>query len=65
MRTFSCFTREAGSDVPTLSLILAQSLDRARELARRELMGTPGGIATEIVENGKLIEVLEARSTPT
>jgi hypothetical protein len=58
MRTFSCFTRDSRSDVPTFSLILAQSLERARELAARELMDTPGSIATEIVEDGQLLEVV-------
>jgi hypothetical protein len=60
MRTFSCFTREAHSEVPVLSLILAQTLDRARELARRELSDTPGSVDIEILENGCLLEVLHA-----
>ena len=58
MRIFSCFAREERSDVPALSFILANSLERARELARRELMDTPGGVDIEIMENGRLLEVV-------
>jgi hypothetical protein len=58
MRTFSCFTSDPHSDVPTLSFVLAQTLDRARELARRELFDIPGSVAVEIMENGKVLEVL-------
>jgi hypothetical protein len=60
MRIFSCFTREAHTEVPVLSFILAQSLDRARELARRELMDTPAGLEIEIVENGRILDILRA-----
>jgi hypothetical protein len=58
MRTFSCFTSEPHSDVPTLSFVLAQTLERARELARRELFDTPGGVTIEIVENGRVVDIL-------
>ena len=60
MRTFSCFARDAQSDAPALTLILAQSLERARVLARRELMEIRSGVAIEIVENGRTLDVLFA-----
>lgn len=49
MRTYSCFTFGRGEKVPGLSFIVATSLDRARELARREL-AREGGVGFEICD---------------
>ena len=50
MRTFSCFTTEEGSSTPTLAFILAESEERARELARRELMDGRRPVQIEVCE---------------
>jgi hypothetical protein len=55
MRTFSCFTVDGCSPTPTQSYILADSEQRACELARRELGGRSASI--EIRENGRLLWV--------
>ena len=57
MRTFSCFTNEEGGATPTLSFILAESEQRARELARRELMDARRPVSIEICEGGKVLWV--------
>lgn len=54
MRTYSCFTFADGQQVPGLSFIVAASLERARELARREL-ALEGGVAFEICEGQTLL----------
>jgi hypothetical protein len=43
--------------VPTLSFIFAANEQRARELARRELMDVKQAVSVEIHENGKLLWV--------
>jgi hypothetical protein len=58
MRTFSCFVSDLRDGVPTLSFILAASENRARELARRELLDIRDSVAVEIVENGRTIAVI-------
>lgn len=58
MRTFSCFTRDSRHLTPTLSFVFARDDARARELARRELLDTPGGLMVQLVENGRTIAVL-------
>ena len=55
MRTFSCFITGEASPTPTLSLILADSEERARELARRELLDAHRPIAVELCEGGRRI----------
>lgn len=55
MRTFSCFTTEEGSSTPTLSIILAETEQRARELAHRELMDALRPISVEICEGAKVL----------
>jgi hypothetical protein len=55
MRTFSCFITDEGSSTPTLSLILADNEDRARELARRELADTRRPVSVEVCEGDKLL----------
>jgi hypothetical protein len=55
MRTFSCFVTERGHDTPTLSLILAASLERARELARRELRGARAPLSIELCEGNRVL----------
>lgn len=57
MRTFSCFTTDRLHDVPSLSFIFAANEERARELARRELMDVNQAVSVEIHENGKLLWV--------
>jgi hypothetical protein len=54
MHTYSCFLFEDNVDTPMLSFIVAASLDRARELARRELL-RERGVALEICEGGRLL----------
>ncbi len=55
MRTFSCFVYERSDATPTVSFIFAADLDRARDLARRELVDAGEPSAFEICENGKLL----------
>ena len=55
MRTFTCFTHDATSRVPTLSFILAKDERRARELAHRELMDALHPVAVELHEAGRLL----------
>lgn len=55
MRTFSCFITGQGSSTPTLSLILAETEHRARELARRELIDSRHAIAIELREGGRVL----------
>ena len=55
MRTFSCFTTERGCSTPTLSLILAESEQRARELARRELADAHRPVSIELCEGNRVL----------
>lgn len=55
MRHFTCFVYDEVRSVPSLSIIIAADLERARELARRELLSTREGVSVEICEDGKLI----------
>jgi hypothetical protein len=55
MRTFSCITEDERNSAPTLSFILAEDEQRARELARRELSDADQPVSIEIRENGKLL----------
>lgn len=55
MRTFSCFTTEAGRQTPTLSFIFAAEEERARKLARRELTDVLRPVWIEGCENGKVL----------
>lgn len=57
MRTFSCFTTEPGSAVPTLSFVIASDADRARELARRELRDCRAPARMEMYEDDELVFV--------
>lgn len=59
MRTFSCFISDARRGARTQSIVLAQSDERACELARRELLLTPEGVSVEVVEGGRVIAVLQ------
>lgn len=63
MRTFACFVSDLRGGVPTLSFIFAASNNRARELARRELLDTPDSVAVEIVENGRTLAVLRREAS--
>lgn len=55
MRTFTCFVTEAASPTPTLSFILAESDDRALELARRQLKAAIEPSYIELWEGSKLV----------
>jgi hypothetical protein len=55
MRTFSCFVSDSLSAVPTLSFILAKDEDRARVLARRELLDNKHALSVEVCEGGKAL----------
>ena len=55
MRTFSCFTSDSRSSVPTLAFIFAEDEVRVRLLARRELLDTKHAVSVEICEGGKLL----------
>jgi hypothetical protein len=55
MRTFSCFVTEVGSTTPILSLILADTPERARDLAYRELRDSRQPVSVELCENGELL----------
>jgi hypothetical protein len=60
MRTFSCFVTDEGSSTPALSFIFADTEQRARELARRELMDVRRPVSVELCEGGKLLWTLVA-----
>ncbi len=55
MRIFSCFTHHRASTVPTLSFVLAADEERAKVVARRELMDVRGAVSLEVCEHGKLL----------
>ena len=55
MRTFSCFVKEQDSSTPTLAFILAETVERAKELARRELLDARRPVSVEICEGAKLL----------
>ena len=55
MRTFWCFTTEEGCSTPTLSIILAETEQKARELARRELWDALRPVAVEVCEDGEVL----------
>ncbi len=57
MRTFSCFVHDDGVPTPVLSFIFAASEERARELARRELLDSRRPAFVEICEGAKLLWV--------
>ncbi len=61
MRTFSCFIFDKQSSVPGLTFIIAASLERARELAHRELLKTSNAVALEICEGAQLLWTEAAR----
>jgi len=61
MRTFTCFTTDQRYGVPTLSFILAADEERAREIARRELLSECEHTGIELHENGRCI-FTESRS---
>jgi hypothetical protein len=54
MRTFSCFTSIKGRVIAELTFIITASLERAKELARRELL-RDGGNSVEICEGQTLL----------
>lgn len=60
MRTYSCLISDAGRGAHSRSLFLAQSDERACELARRELLRTPDGVSAEIIEGGRVVAVLQS-----
>jgi hypothetical protein len=55
MRTFSCFAFESDHSVPSLTFVVTASLQRARELVRRELIRSGEAVAVEICEGQTLL----------
>jgi hypothetical protein len=55
VRTFTCFVVEEGASVPTLSLVLAKTEDRARRLVRMELLHNQLALSVDVYEDGKLL----------
>lgn len=53
VRTFSCFTRDDRYTAPTLQFFFAADEERARLLARRQLMESDHHLAVEVHENGE------------
>jgi hypothetical protein len=62
MLTFSCFTFDNLAAVPNLSFIVTSSLERARELARRELLRERAAII-EICDGPHLLCTVTADQT--
>jgi hypothetical protein len=55
VRTFVCVATEQGASRPTLTYIFAEDVQRACELARRELRDARRPISIELSEGGKVI----------
>jgi hypothetical protein len=55
MRTFSLFIEDRRYGAPTLQLIMAADVDRARELALRELCASGEHLAVEVQEDGRTV----------
>lgn len=55
MRTFSCFTFEESQSTPDLTFIVTYSLERARELVRRELLPRGASAVVEICDGATLL----------
>jgi len=55
LRTFTCFTSESGSSVPTLSIVLAENEDRVLRLVQRELMLNQLATSVDVYEDDKLL----------
>jgi thymidylate synthase ThyX len=55
MRTFSIFIEDRRYSAPTLQFVMAPDEDRARELARRELIASGEHLAIEVQENGRTL----------
>jgi hypothetical protein len=63
MRNFSCFRFVSGRAVAELTFVVASSLERAMELARRELR-RDGGNSVEICEGQTLLCTVFANEAP-
>ena len=63
MRNFSCFRFASGCAVAELTFVVASSLERAMELARRELR-RDGGNSVEICEGQTLLCTIFANEAP-
>jgi hypothetical protein len=55
LHTFSCFTSQNGHDTPGLLLIVAENLQRARDVARRELLSSDSSLNIQFFEGNHLI----------
>ena len=51
MSTFTCLIYEEGSSVPTLSIVLAESEERARLLVLKELSDNKRAVSIEVYED--------------
>lgn len=55
MRTYSYFIHDDRYSVPTLQFAVVPDEDRARELARLQLMSSPHYLSIEVHENGRAV----------
>lgn len=55
MRSFECLITDDRYSVPQLTWMVVSDVDRARELARRDLMQDQHHQAIELRENGRLV----------
>jgi hypothetical protein len=55
MRTFTCLYSDDRYSIPTLAFLIVGDLERARELARRELDANPHHDAFELHEGERFV----------
>jgi hypothetical protein len=64
MEIFSCFRHERNRSVPSLSFLLTSSLERARELVRRELLHERDALFVEICDGNRVLWTETAAGSP-
>ena len=55
MRTFACFVFQHDDPTPNLTFVIAATLQRAKEIVRREFLGKADTRSVEICEGAKLL----------
>lgn len=55
MRTFSCFVFERDDPTPSLTYVITGSLQRAKEIVRREFLNRDATVSVEICEGARLL----------
>lgn len=55
MRTFTCLLRDSRYSVPTLSFLITTDVERARELAHRELLASAYHQSFELHEGERVL----------